>query len=84
MQEHKAWRNAEIYARRCSGLTLKAIAHEIQLSKETVREIARRDRLPPMGIVAKSGSADEFAAAIEAQGRKVAAIAAAIGTKPTE
>jgi tripartite-type tricarboxylate transporter receptor subunit TctC len=43
-----------------------------------------RDRLPPMGIVAKSGSADEFAAAIEAQGRKVAAIAAAIGTKPIE
>jgi tripartite-type tricarboxylate transporter receptor subunit TctC len=43
-----------------------------------------RDRLPPMGIVAKSGSADEFAAAIEAQGRKVAAIATAIGTKPTQ
>jgi DNA-binding NarL/FixJ family response regulator len=42
MQEHKAWRNAEIYARRCSGLTLKAIAREFRLSKETVREIARR------------------------------------------
>jgi Mor family transcriptional regulator len=42
MHEHKAWRNAEIYARRCSGLTLKAIAREFQLSKETVREIARR------------------------------------------
>jgi lambda repressor-like predicted transcriptional regulator len=42
MQEHKAWRNAEIYARRCSGLTLTAIARELQLSRETVREIARR------------------------------------------
>jgi DNA-binding CsgD family transcriptional regulator len=42
MQEHKAWRNAEIYARRCSGLTLTAIAREFQLSRETVREIARR------------------------------------------
>jgi lambda repressor-like predicted transcriptional regulator len=42
MQEHEAWRNAEIYARRCSGLTLTAIAREFQLSRETVREIARR------------------------------------------
>jgi lambda repressor-like predicted transcriptional regulator len=42
MQEHKAWRDAEIYARRCSGLTLTAIAREFQLSRETVREIARR------------------------------------------
>jgi DNA-binding NarL/FixJ family response regulator len=42
MYKHKASRNAEIYARRCSGLTLTAIAREFQLSSETVREIARR------------------------------------------
>jgi hypothetical protein len=42
MYEYKAWRNAEIYASRCSGVTLKAIARDFQLSKETVREIARR------------------------------------------
>jgi ribosomal protein S14 len=42
MYKHKASRNAEIYARRCSGLTLTAIAREFQLSRETVREIARR------------------------------------------
>jgi DNA-binding CsgD family transcriptional regulator len=40
--EHRAWRSAEIYARRGSGLTLTAIAREFQLSRETVREIARR------------------------------------------
>jgi DNA-binding CsgD family transcriptional regulator len=42
MEERNADRNAEIYARRCGGLTLDAIALEFQLSKETVREIARR------------------------------------------
>jgi Mor family transcriptional regulator len=42
MNECNADRNAAIYVRRCSGLTLTAIAREFQLSKETVREIARR------------------------------------------
>ena len=42
------------------------------------------DRLPPLGIVARSGSSSEFSAAIEAQRAKVAAIAVAIGTKPAQ
>jgi tripartite-type tricarboxylate transporter receptor subunit TctC len=53
-----------------------------------VRAIAEnpttRDRLAPIGIMAKSSSPAEFAAAIEEQRRKVAAIAAAIGTKPAQ
>jgi len=43
-----------------------------------------RDRLPPLGIVARASTPDEFAAAIEEQRAKIAAIAAAIGTKPTQ
>jgi hypothetical protein len=42
MEHRNAKRNAAIYARRCSGLTLKEIGREFQLTKETVREIARR------------------------------------------
>jgi tripartite-type tricarboxylate transporter receptor subunit TctC len=44
---------------------------------------AVRDRLPPIGIRSRSGSADEFAAAIEQQRAKVTGIAVAIGTKPS-
>jgi tripartite-type tricarboxylate transporter receptor subunit TctC len=39
-----------------------------------------RDRLPPLGIVARTSTPAEFAAAIEEQRAKIAAIAAAIGT----
>jgi Mor family transcriptional regulator len=42
MHEDKADRNVKIYARWSGGLTLAAISREFQLSKETVREIARR------------------------------------------
>jgi tripartite-type tricarboxylate transporter receptor subunit TctC len=45
---------------------------------------AVRDRLPPIGIIAKSSSPAEFAAAIEEQRKKVSGIAAAIGTKPAQ
>jgi tripartite-type tricarboxylate transporter receptor subunit TctC len=45
---------------------------------------AVRDRLPPIGIIAKSGSPAEFTAAIDEQRRRVAAIAAAIGTKAVQ
>jgi transposase len=42
MNERNAERNAAIHACRCSGLTWTAIADEFQLSRETVREIAKR------------------------------------------
>jgi Mor family transcriptional regulator len=42
MEERNAERNAAIYARRCSGLTLKDIAREFRLSRETVRGITQR------------------------------------------
>jgi hypothetical protein len=42
MNEGNADRNAKIYERRSDGLTLAALSHEFELSKETVREIARR------------------------------------------
>jgi len=41
-------------------------------------------RLERMGIVARASTPDEFVAAIEDQRVKLAAIAAAIGTKPTQ
>lgn len=41
-----------------------------------------RDRLPPLGIVARFGAPAEFAAAIEEQRAKITSIAAAIGTTP--
>jgi len=43
-----------------------------------------KDRLAPIGIVTKSSSPAEFAAAIEEQRRKVAAIAAVTGTRPRQ
>jgi tripartite-type tricarboxylate transporter receptor subunit TctC len=43
---------------------------------------AVRDRLPPLGIVARPSTPAEFTAAIEEQRKKIAAIATAIGTKP--
>jgi tripartite-type tricarboxylate transporter receptor subunit TctC len=52
--------------------------------RATVENPIMKDRLPPIGIVAKSGSPNEFAAAIEKQGKQVASIAAAIGTKPAQ
>ena len=42
------------------------------------------DRLPPIGIVARGSTPAEFVAAIEEQRAKVAAIAAAIGTKAVQ
>jgi tripartite-type tricarboxylate transporter receptor subunit TctC len=44
---------------------------------------AVKERLAKIGIVARGSTPGEFAAAIEEQRAKVAAIAAAIGTKPT-
>jgi tripartite-type tricarboxylate transporter receptor subunit TctC len=41
-----------------------------------------RDRLPPLGIVARSSTPAEFATAIEEQRAKIASIAKAIGTVP--
>jgi hypothetical protein len=43
-----------------------------------------RERLAAIGIVVRPSTPGEFAAAIEEQRAKVAAIAAAIGTKPTQ
>jgi tripartite-type tricarboxylate transporter receptor subunit TctC len=43
-----------------------------------------RDRLPPLGIVARTSTPAEFVAAIEEQRAKIATIAAAIGTKPVQ
>jgi tripartite-type tricarboxylate transporter receptor subunit TctC len=43
-----------------------------------------KERLAAMGIVARSSTPSEFGAAIEEQRAKVTAIAAAIGSKPTD
>jgi len=45
---------------------------------------AVRDRLPPLGIVARSSTPAEFATAVEEQRAKLAAIATAIGAKPAQ
>ena len=45
---------------------------------------AIKERLAKIGIVARGSTPGEFAAAIEEQRAKVAAIVAAIGTKPTQ
>jgi tripartite-type tricarboxylate transporter receptor subunit TctC len=57
------------------------IAADIQA---VAKNPAVSDRLPPIGIVARGSTASEFSAAIEAQREKVAAIAAAVGTKPVQ
>jgi tripartite-type tricarboxylate transporter receptor subunit TctC len=43
-----------------------------------------KERLAAIGIVSRGSTASEFAAAIEEQRAKVAAVAAAIGLKPTQ
>jgi hypothetical protein len=45
---------------------------------------AIKERLSVMGIVARGSTPGEFVAAIGEQRAKVAAIASAIGTKPTQ
>ena len=50
--------------------------------RSAVNDPAVRDRLPPLGIVARPSTPAEFTAAIEEQRKKIAAIATAIGTKP--
>jgi tripartite-type tricarboxylate transporter receptor subunit TctC len=55
------------------------LAHDIQAVTETK---SVRDRLPPLGIVARTSTPAEFAAAIEEQRAKIAGIARAIGTLP--
>ena len=45
---------------------------------------AVKERLAAIGIVARGSTPGEFAAAIEEQRAKIASIAAAIGTKPTQ
>jgi tripartite-type tricarboxylate transporter receptor subunit TctC len=57
------------------------IAADIQA---VAKNPAVSDRLPSIGIVARSSTANEFSAAIEAQREKIAAIAAAVGTKPAQ
>jgi tripartite-type tricarboxylate transporter receptor subunit TctC len=52
--------------------------------RSAVENPAVSERLPPIGIVARSSTPSEFATAIEAQRVKVAAIAAAVGTKPAQ
>jgi len=81
-----------------SDLTFEAVTGffgQPEMSAELRDKIARdviavaenpavKARLPALGIVAKGGSSTEFAAAIEAQRKKVVSIAAAIGAKPTQ
>jgi tripartite-type tricarboxylate transporter receptor subunit TctC len=55
------------------------LAHDIRAVTE-IQSV--RDRLPPLGIVARASTPAEFAAAIEEQRAKMALIAAAIGTIP--
>ena len=50
--------------------------------RAVVENPAVRDRLPPLGIVARASTPAEFTTAIEDQRKKIAAIATAIGTKP--
>jgi tripartite-type tricarboxylate transporter receptor subunit TctC len=47
-------------------------------------DAAVKEKLAAIGIVARGSTPEEFAAAIEEQRAKVASIAAAIGTKPTQ
>lgn len=62
-----------------------ALRERIASDVRVVVEIpAMRDRLPPLGIVARASTPEEIAAAIEEQRAKIAAIAATIGTKPTQ
>lgn len=52
--------------------------------RTVAEQAAIKERLAGMGIVARGSTPEEFAAAIEEQRAKVAAIAAAIGTEPTQ
>jgi tripartite-type tricarboxylate transporter receptor subunit TctC len=52
--------------------------------RAAVENPAVRDRLPPLGTVARANTPAEFATAIAEQRVKIAAIATAIGTKPTQ
>jgi tripartite-type tricarboxylate transporter receptor subunit TctC len=52
--------------------------------RAVVENPAVRDRLPPLGIVARASTPAEFATAIEEQRAKIAAIATAIAIKPTQ
>lgn len=68
------WRDMPVDLRDRIAADIRAVA----------AEAAIRDRLPPIGIVARSSTASEFAAAIDEQRVKVSAIAKAIGTKPVQ
>src|SRR5215510_1653950 len=52
--------------------------------RAVVEEPAVRDRLPPLGIVARATTSAEFSAAIEEQRAKIATIATAIGLRPAQ
>jgi tripartite-type tricarboxylate transporter receptor subunit TctC len=52
--------------------------------RAVVETPAVRDRLPPLGIVARASTPAEFAAAIEKQRAQIASIAKAIGTKAAQ
>lgn len=52
--------------------------------RAVVEEPAVRDRLPPLGIVARATTPAEFSAAIEEQRAKIATIATAIGLRPAQ
>jgi tripartite-type tricarboxylate transporter receptor subunit TctC len=66
------WRDMPSGLRDRIAADIRAVAENPTLS----------DRLPPIGIMVRRSTPSEFSAAIEAQRVKVAAIAAAVGTKP--
>ena len=68
------WRDMPIALRDSIATQVRAIA----------ADPATKERLAAIGIVARGSTPEEFAAAIEEQRVKVAAIAAAIGTKPAQ
>jgi tripartite-type tricarboxylate transporter receptor subunit TctC len=68
------WREIPIELRDRIAADVRAVAESAVI----------KERLEKIGIVARSSTPSEFAAAIEEQRAKVAAIAAAIGTKPSQ
>jgi tripartite-type tricarboxylate transporter receptor subunit TctC len=64
------------------GMSTELRDHLAQDVRAVTEMPSVRDRLPPLGIVARASTPAEFAAAIEEQRAKIATIAAAIGTIP--
>jgi tripartite-type tricarboxylate transporter receptor subunit TctC len=68
------WRDMSPALRDSIAADIRAVAENPSLS----------DRLEPIGILVRTGTPRDFSAVIEFQRAKVAAIAAAIGTKPAQ